>query len=85
MKQNIYITASEIGEFVYCPRGWWLRFYGHVSGSTEGMLEGTKQHEALAQGVGKHRFITSAALLLIGLGIVALILLFAYSWIISSQ
>lgn len=72
MKQKIYITASEIGDFVYCPRGWWLRFHRFLSGKSEQMLEGSKQHESLASSVNRHSLIFLLAIILIILGLLVL-------------
>lgn len=46
-----YITASEIGEFLYCQRAWWYRKQGAPSAQIEARSRGTEQHEQLAQDV----------------------------------
>lgn len=40
------IRASEVGEYVYCARAWWLRREG---------VEQTRGHEARAAGTAWHR------------------------------
>jgi hypothetical protein len=44
---NIHVTSSEIGEFVYCPRAWWLRQNRSVI-TTPQMLRGTATHNRLS-------------------------------------
>jgi CRISPR/Cas system-associated exonuclease Cas4 (RecB family) len=46
-----YISASEIGEYLYCQRAWWLRRRGVKSSKQTVLDAGTQQHEALAQAV----------------------------------
>ena len=50
------IRASEVGEYVYCARAWWLRREG---------VEQTRGHEARAAGTAWHlehgRGVTTAA------------------------
>ncbi|MFZ0546828.1 MAG: hypothetical protein WAM60_15385 [Candidatus Promineifilaceae bacterium] len=39
------IKASEIGEYVYCHRAWWLRrTYGYRSQNVQELQEGTTYH-----------------------------------------
>jgi CRISPR/Cas system-associated exonuclease Cas4 (RecB family) len=47
MSENHIIRASEIGEYVYCHRSWWLRRVHGVRPHTIRPLElGTAYHEA---------------------------------------
>ena len=46
-----YITASEIGEFLYCQRSWWYHKRGEQSAQTAAIERGTQQHEQLAQDI----------------------------------
>jgi CRISPR/Cas system-associated exonuclease Cas4 (RecB family) len=46
MKSTLYITASEIGDYVYCKRSWWLRFQG-LSEVTPAMRSGMIKHTSL--------------------------------------
>jgi CRISPR/Cas system-associated exonuclease Cas4 (RecB family) len=54
MDDKPWIKASEIGDYVYCHRGWWLRFTGHIFGKTEEMIEGTAEHELIATRLEKN-------------------------------
>jgi hypothetical protein len=39
------IRASEIGEYVFCHRAWWLhQVQGETSANTREMAEGTARH-----------------------------------------
>ncbi len=41
-----WIRASEIGDYVYCRRAWWLRrVRGAASANTAQMQAGTRHHE----------------------------------------
>ena len=64
------MKASEIGDYVYCPRAWWLRFTGVITGKTEAMIEGTTQHELLATKLANNHRSILIAWSIIGLGIV---------------
>lgn len=46
------IRASEIGEYVYCHRAWWLRrAKGQKTAAVRELQEGTKYHEQHGQKV----------------------------------
>ena len=47
MSNKKYVSASEIGDFFYCKRGWWLRFNGLLA-TTKEMIAGTAGHEKLS-------------------------------------
>lgn len=47
MVEKDYIAASEIGEYIYCKRAWWLRLHG-LLGENDVMREGTFKHIKLA-------------------------------------
>lgn len=48
MNKEEYVTASEIGDYVFCPRGWWLR-YNNLLKTTDQMSDGTKAHDQIAK------------------------------------
>ena len=61
MSTNQIIRASEIGEYVYCHRAWWLhRVKGIESANREHMQAGSAQHlahgRAVQQSVSLFRF-----------------------------
>ncbi len=43
-----YISASEIAEYTYCGRAWWLRRAGNRSANLTQLHEGTVAHDRLA-------------------------------------
>jgi hypothetical protein len=72
------IRASEIGEYVYCHRAWWLRqVEGYESANARQMEQGTAAHGRHGRLVGAGAALRGAALLLVALAIVAAIL----SWV----
>jgi CRISPR/Cas system-associated exonuclease Cas4 (RecB family) len=69
-----WIRASEIGEFLYCQRAWWLRRELGVHSQNVRELEaGRHYHEAHGRLVDRARYGRQAAIALLGL--VALIIL----------
>lgn len=45
------ISASEIGQFLYCERSWWYGRQGEPSRNLAEMQRGTRRHEAFARRV----------------------------------
>jgi CRISPR/Cas system-associated exonuclease Cas4 (RecB family) len=46
-----FISASEIGEYLFCQRAWWYRLHGFVNTQRAALDKGTVAHEQLAQDV----------------------------------
>jgi CRISPR/Cas system-associated exonuclease Cas4 (RecB family) len=72
-----YLTASEIGSFIYCPEAWWLRRHGRTpdADAMERLRAGSIAHRRI--GRATDRLVATDAirrLLLIGLIVVALLL-----------
>jgi hypothetical protein len=46
-----YITASEVGNFAYCPESWYLQRAGHRPDAvaTRRLRDGTRQHERIGR------------------------------------
>lgn len=44
MSHDDYITASEIAEYVYCHRAWWLRLTGYKNENQEALSQGSEEH-----------------------------------------
>ncbi len=72
MSTSPYITASEMGDYVYCRRGWWLRQNGKGK-TTAAMLAGTKGHDTLLHQLLMHRKKLLAAILILLAGIFILV------------
>lgn len=81
MKNDGRVSASEIGEYVYCKRAWYLRSRGLLE-TTDIMREGTKQHMALFQRTGRLTHGRFIAILLILLGLLLLILSYALQYLL---
>lgn len=68
-----YRRASEIGEFVYCQRAWWLhQVQGHAPGHPARLARGEAAHARHARTLYLAAFLQRLAL-----GLVALALLVA--------
>lgn len=75
MKNTRYITASELGDFVYCKRGWWLRCNNQLSPTGE-MLMRTEAHNTLAKRLSFYKVKLYLAVAIITICITLLILFF---------
>jgi hypothetical protein len=75
MKNTDYVTASEIGEYVYCKRGWWLR-QNDLLPTTPEMLQGTIEHNRLASLLWWHKILLAIGIVLLGLSLIGLIIYF---------
>lgn len=61
------IRASEIGQWLYCRRAWWLARQGHENRNTAALKAGTRAHEQHARTVAsayRTRLIALALLIL---------------------
>ncbi len=78
MKENSnprVIRASEIGEYVFCHRAWWLhQIRGVESANRELMSVGTLHHQAHGRAVIRSNAFQRAAFALLALAILAAVL-----------
>jgi hypothetical protein len=72
MRRQI-ITASEVGEFVYCPKSWYLKRCGEVAQSPH-LEPGVTYHSKHEAGVSRSTILNRAGK---KLGLIALILFIA--------
>ncbi len=80
MGGNRLISASEIGEYVYCRRAWWFhRVRGIDPQNVEDLSRGTAVHRAHGKAVMYGEIARKAAMILI-----ALALLLAVVWLMVS-
>ena len=71
------VRASEIGEYVFCRRAWWLHHVqGHASANVQELAAGTAAHT----GHGRLVWLSSALLTLAALLVVAAILVLVASF-----
>ncbi len=67
--------ASEIGEYLYCRRAWWLhQVQGLESANAPAMAEGVEAHAGHGRLVGAAAALRAAALLLIGAAVLVLVI-----------
>jgi CRISPR/Cas system-associated exonuclease Cas4 (RecB family) len=70
-----YIAASEISEFLYCQRAWWLRRNGAQTANAERLEHGESEHKVLAAAVEQVDRATHTWQRLLWIGVALLILL----------
>ena len=69
------IRASEVGEYVFCHRAWWLRSIEGRTPDTDRRLEmGSAQHRAYGRQVAVSRALLIAGLLLLVVSLAGLLL-----------
>ena len=79
IKKSI-ITASEIGEYIYCKRGWWLKDQGLLK-TTPVMIQGTAEHSRLLHLVYQHKILSILVLLLLGSALLGFIVWLALTYL----
>jgi hypothetical protein len=79
LKETRVIRASEIGQYRYCARAWWLgQVMGYQSTNVEVMRQGADQHRAHGRSVVRYhrlRWLAVALLVLAGAALVAWLVL----------
>ena len=74
MQRRRWIRASEIGEYSYCRRAWWLRHVaGYVPAGRERRERGVALHAAHGRHVALSHTLLLAALLLLLLALTFLL------------
>lgn len=69
------IRASEIGEYVFCHRAWWLRHVqGHESANVRELAEGTAAHATHGRLVSAASGLRALAILLFIIALIVAIL-----------
>jgi hypothetical protein len=68
------IRASEIGEYLYCHRAWWLHHVqGYSSMNVQVMAEGTEAHAEHGRLVGLATALRALAILLLLAAVLTLV------------
>ncbi len=68
-RQSKVIRASEIANYTYCARGWWLnRVRGYASTRTDRMLSGQEEHRSHGRDVVGYHRLRRLGYLLLALG-----------------
>jgi hypothetical protein len=78
--QDPVIRASDIGQYTYCARAWWLgRVKGEPSANVEAMRRGTATHRLHGRRVERLHLLRRVAFSLIVLAVMALL-----AWLLLS-
>lgn len=73
-----YTTASELAEYVYCRRAWWLhRIQGHDPHNTSALRRGQGAHSRHGLRVTVARGMMRAGRLLVAAGILLILIILA--------
>ena len=68
------IRASEIAQYAYCARAWWLaRIMGYRSGDLDAMRDGSARHDAHGRAVRGYQRLSRLASVLLILAVVSLL------------
>jgi hypothetical protein len=74
------INASDLSQYAYCPRGWWLaRVEGRTSANQAELAYGRLSHRRHGLMTALAVTLQRAAYVLIGLGLLGLALLLIYA------
>lgn len=71
MNKDEYVQASEIGDYVFCHRGWWLR-YNNLLRTTDEMTKGTEAHNKIVKTLSGIDLKILLTLIAIGIGLIML-------------
>jgi CRISPR/Cas system-associated exonuclease Cas4 (RecB family) len=78
-KKN-YISASELSDFVFCKRGWWLKFHNLLpkdAKKIQAMEEGAHEHNTLSRMAISYPMVIQAAAICFVMILIILYLLFS--------
>jgi hypothetical protein len=79
-RRDDVIRASEIGQYAFCARAWWLgRVRGYRSTNVAAMRQGTARHRGHGRTVAGYHLLQRLALALIALAVLALV-----AWLLLS-
>jgi hypothetical protein len=79
-RRDDVIRASEIGQYAFCARAWWLgRVRGYRSTNVAAMRQGTARHRCHGRTVAGYHLLQRLALALIALAVLALV-----AWLLLS-
>lgn len=72
-REEIWVSASEINEFFYCPHAWWLRRTGVVSSDLESLHKGEAFHIHQQDNVEKEHQYNHWSIIFLIIGILSLL------------
>jgi hypothetical protein len=79
-QEDPIIRASELAQYAYCARAWWLgRVKGYQSANVKALEHGTARHHAHGRVVASYHRLRWLALALLGLAVALL-----FAWLLLS-
>ncbi len=82
-RRSKVLRASEIGNYIYCARGWWLgRVLGYTSAHTEKMALGEEDHRGHGREVVTYHRLRRLGYLMLVLAVLLAVGILCY-WLIS--
>jgi CRISPR/Cas system-associated exonuclease Cas4 (RecB family) len=73
MPHDDFISASEIAQYVYCNRAWWLRLMGNQNENQEALSQGSELHTQYSRQVNRVTRLERVGRAILLLGIALLI------------
>jgi len=77
------ISASEIGQWTYCHRAWWLARQGEPNRNVKSLTLGEEAHQRHSHQVASTSFLRHLSLILMIIAIVLLVLTGAYIFYVT--
>lgn len=72
---NEIVTASELGQYTYCKRAWWLDYKKNKIPRSDRLKMGSLKHSRLEKNIDSDLYILIATFVLIGIGLIAIVIL----------
>lgn len=74
-RHNDTVSASEVGQWIYCHRAWWLSRQGATNQNVKPLARGEKAHQRHSRQVASASLMSYLARILMIIAIIAIILI----------
>ena len=82
-RHNDIISASEVGQWVYCHRAWWLARQGATNHNVKSLARGEKVHQRHSRQVARASLLSNLSRILMIIAIIAMLLVGAYFFYVT--